>query len=201
MAVGSIYRLTLLGRSPSQADLVNVLHYRALTPTVFQTQCEDLLEAFLFAGATGAVTEFQGCFAPNISFYKAIAAEVSPGVLEYSEQNYPGLGTRPAGDTLPPQCSGVISWRTGNRGRSFRGRTYIWPTIEGDQGNGQWTQDYLNALEAFGDAALSLGDNVVTANYELVVWSSLLGVGTKVTSYLTPPIVHTQKRRVTGSGS
>lgn len=197
MAVGSIYRVSLVGIAQFNQELVNVFHYRAEQPTVFDTQAEDLAQAvseFLVAphaaarsvGTAATLIEVRGVTNPTEGFDLNIDPNVSGGI---------------AGDALPPQAAAVITWTTGLVGRRFRGRTFMWPAGEGSQAGGVYTEAYLALMDAFADEALLIGSGILTATYQLVVHSVAGGTNTPVTGHISRNTVHTQKRRVLGIGS
>jgi hypothetical protein len=208
MGLNSVYKLTLIGRTPSQGQLINNLYYQAEGVTILDKQTDDLIEAFLLTGSGNVLAKYLACFANTVGFDRLEAREVTDPALEFGEANVTLTGTGGSGDVLPPQCSAVVSWRTGNIGRSFRGRSYIWPTLESNQNGGQWAGGYVTTLEAFAAAAQEIGDGISTAFYQLGVWSKfsngqprLEPVFTPVTTSHIPIFVHTQRRRVTGVGS
>jgi len=208
MSLGDIYKLSVIGRTPAQAQLVTSFHYRATQDTIVDTQTEDLIQAFYGGGTAAVWTAFESTCGNSIGLDRLEARQVSSPALEFAELNITEVGTGGAGDHLPPQCSAVISWRTGNIGRSFRGRNYMFPSLEGNQAAGQWTGGYLTVLSNFADAAMEIGDGLATAIYELVIWSTVANgvprvppIATLVTSHKEPIFVHTQRRRVTGVGA
>jgi hypothetical protein len=208
MSAGSVYKLTVIGRTPLQDQLVNTFHYKAVAGTILEKQTDDLIAAFYNGGTGSPFAEYLDCFANTIGVDRIEARELTGDALEFGELDITETGTGGSGDVLPPQCSAVISWRTGNIGRSFRGRTYMFPTLEGNQNNGQWGGTYQGVLSAFADAALTIGDGILTDAYQLVVWSRFsegqlreTPLATVVTTSHVPIFVHTQRRRVHGVGS
>lgn len=205
MATGDIYKLTVIGRSPLQNQLVNTFHFRALQDTVLDTQTEDLIQAF---HSPNPWDSYRACFGNSIGLDRIEARQVNGPALEFAELSIVETGAGGAGDHLPNQCAAVISWRTGNIGRSFRGRTYVFPTLETNQANGQWVAGYLTALGTFANNALVIGDGVLEATYELVIWSTISNGAPRVPPIATAVItskrdirVFTQRRRVTGVGA
>lgn len=107
------------------------------------------------------------------------------------------------GEVLPPQNAAVISWRTGLIGRRYRGRTFVWPTGENQQNEGQWSNAYVTALTDFGNAALTIDNGAYT--YQRCVYSSESEtpgvVSTIITSVVVDQFVRGQRRRQVGVGS
>lgn len=114
-------------------------------------------------------------------------------------------GTIVAGQMLPNNVSLVIKWVTSQRGRSFRGRTYI-------PGLGS-TMVLLSSPTA---AMVTIAVGVASAlwsmasvqNWDLVVVSycnnkawRTTGVSTKITSYAVEGTLDSQRRRLPGRGT
>lgn len=72
-------------------------------------------------------------------------------------QYIPGLRPDSLGKGCPPQVSGLISWRTGVIGRSFRGRTFWGPVRNDDMETDGFIGGYARAaMSDFGDTMLSV---------------------------------------------
>lgn len=64
--------------------------------------------------------------------------------------NYPfGLSETGEGYGLPPQMTAVLSWRTGEPGRSYRGRTYMGPAARDAAEWENVSGDYNDMVDAF----------------------------------------------------
>jgi len=120
-----------------------------------------------------------------------------------------GTGLPDNGDVtgvpVPNNVAAVISFQTGNRGRSFRGRNYI-PAAPSSvlQTTSQFTTAFAaNIAAAYGALAAALGtagfDHVVLSRYENSVRRTT-GVATRITAYNAKTPVGTQRRRVIGVG-
>lgn len=117
----------------------------------------------------------------------------------------PVAGAIGSGERYPAQNSAVISWNTAQRGRSFRGRTYV-PGLRSTFCSGSTlTNAFINDLStAFGNLKADLAD----AGYTLVIASLCNGkawrtTGTfaAVTTFSVNPTVATQRRRLPGRGT
>jgi hypothetical protein len=76
-----------------------------------------------------------------------------PLVIQY----IPGRRPDSAGKGCPPQVSGLISWRTGLPGRSFRGRTFWGPVRVDDMESDGFIGGFARAaMSDFGDRMLLL---------------------------------------------
>jgi hypothetical protein len=140
------------------------------------------------------------------------------------EGNY-GTGStgEEIGDALPPQCAMVVTFKTGQIGRRYRGRMYGFGFGEADQLAGIWTSAALTEMEAnlatfMGKYAPGSAGNL----FQFGIWSYRIASGcvpnkttgkhervdpphpelayTPVTTHVLRNIVYTQRRRVLGVG-
>lgn len=117
----------------------------------------------------------------------------------------PSTGTA-VGDSLPNNVALVISKRTNKRGRSFRGRIYMfgWPEAEnaGNTVSPTTTNAYLTAWGLL--KTLVVGSDswgmVVLSRYNAGV-PRPFGVPTLVTNFTTDGSVDSQRRRLPGRGA
>lgn len=128
--------------------------------------------------------------------FNAASAEYSPGTAIV------GTGS---GDPLPPQVALVVSWRTDNRGRSYRGRTYLTGLTEFYADNGRMGQTVLTAVDNWAQGLMTL---IQLADGDLGVVSFMAngaprqaGVFTAISAYRSRDILYTQRRRTIGVGS
>lgn len=199
MAVNSIYKLALEGRGPQDQELVNTLYYKALTGTVFDTQAEDLIQAFM--NETALPESFTNLFHSSCSFTGISVRGITDpteGADDLFDTPIPGQNT---GQCLPPFTSCVVTFTTGKIGRSYRGRNFIWPTSEANQDAGFLISGYIDAVSDYADDIRSIGDGIVAAVYQQVVWSPTLGVATPVTGATPRAALHVQRRRTSGVGA
>lgn|SRR5690348_8917302 len=111
-----------------------------------------------------------------------------------------GMSGTASGEALPNNVAALISWGTANRGKSFRGRTYI-----GGLASTDFTQNQLNdaAQSALADAGNSLKTSVDDGGYELgivsycsnKVWRTA-GIFTPVVSLTAEKKLRSQRRRM-----
>lgn len=136
-------------------------------------------------------------------------SDVKPGTAARLDYSYTEVAGNGGGDPLPPQCAGVISWRTALSGRSYKGRTYLFGFEESAQTNGLWNTDGLNLITATRDTLLQyFGPTGSNSDFRLCVISRYANkvkratpIGTNILSGAVRNIVYTQRRRVTGVGS
>lgn len=148
----------------------------------------------LVAPLVSASVALNTVFARDLTFANSTQAEVSGGVS----------GTR-GGPVLPSNVSLCVSFRTGQTGRSFRGRNYIVGLTEGDV-IGNLVDDPL--VQSYIDAYLGLLPIATENASEWVVVSRhtngsprVSGIGTPITSVVVVDrVVDSQRRRLPGRG-
>lgn len=184
----AIFRLATEGVYCGQ-QWVNVFHYVA-------TEEPPTLPGLLAAFDDGMT-----------SYYESLMAADSVGVIlrawnlatnTYAERAWDMTGAR-AGGGLPPQNSAVVSWRTGEVGRSHRGRTYFTAISETDQDKGVLGALYLNDLGVLIDRLVHL--TVEGSAVYLAVYSRKLAEANIVQNWIARTSIKTQRRREIGVGS
>jgi hypothetical protein len=107
-----------------------------------------------------------------------------------------GQGTRP-GSSSPGNVAYAVSWRTGQSGRSFRGRTYLTNLNEGDT-NGDTIGSTLLGLIV--DFALEMLISRVAARFAPSVASRALEGSTPMQTAVFEPTLDSQRRRLATRG-
>lgn len=203
MAIGDTYRIAVVSTMTGLDDFVNVFHYRQLADDLNTDTAAESLADYWEESAKPA---YLHCMSARQSLRLLQVRQVTGGEEIY-ERTVTDNGDLISADVLPLYAAPVISWRTGLAGRSRRGRSYMPTVSEGYQDQGVLNQDMISNLEAFGAAALVLGE--VAVDYWELVICSLYSNGqpranpliTKVTSYIARELLGTQKRRTQGRGS
>jgi hypothetical protein len=79
--------------------------------------------------------------------------------------------------TAPALVAGIITWRTGLRGRRYRGRTYVGGVGNSDIVNGRLAPSVVTGRwKAFGDAIMARwGAGGTNLDMRFGVWSRVLG--------------------------
>lgn len=133
------------------------------------------------------------------------------------------VGGTGGSDYLPPQCAMVTTLRSGQIGRSHRGRCYSYGFPEISTTGGQWNTDMLLVVEAGWTAFFTAyAVAVPTSGYRLGIWSTRIASGCRVlangdhertgpaqpelaftpaTGHVTRQTIYTQRRRVSGVGA
>lgn len=123
--------------------------------------------------------------------------------LEYTT-SLPIVGTA-VGDALPNNVTCAASWRTANRGRSYRGRTFhVGPTRDMVAGSALTVGAQTALQTAFAALLTAIND----AEHQLCVVSRYtnhapraVGVSTPITSITIDSTMDSQRRRLPGRGS
>lgn len=109
---------------------------------------------------------------------------------------FTGVSMGDSGAPVPAAVSGLITWKTGLAGRSFRGRTYLagvsnnYVQADGSQWQPSFVPTLQAAAQAFND--LLVGATTVTG---LDVYSEKNNTKAPVTAVLFRPYFGTQRRR------
>lgn len=204
MATGDVWRLAFEGTIQG-AQYVNVWHVR------FKTEAADIGDAITYID-----TNFYQLYKTivhttwAVSICKARQLAV-PSLL--FDQAVSAAGESAANPAMPPQCSMVVTLRTGIAGRSRRGRLYLGGQKTDAFLNGAYTSSTVNAVQTYvDDLVAALGSGGSNADYEWGVWSRVLGgedpgpynltSGFRpITAAVVRNVVHTQRRRVLGVGA
>lgn len=97
--------------------------------------------------------------------------------------------------SLPGSAAAVVSFKTGNRGRAFRGRCYIPGLMETDVNVNTLTPAFITALGAAFNVSASLG-TLIGADQVVASRTTDPGFTTPVIDWIVRPTVKTQKRRL-----
>lgn len=95
------------------------------------------------------------------------------------------------GDMIPQGC-GVVTFRTGFRGRSYRGRIYLPWLAESDQTDGTLLSANVVAAQSAWSTFMS---NMKTAGFPIHVLSRLHSTSTEIVSVQVQPFLKSQRRR------
>lgn len=151
-------------------------------------------------------TDIQPLVTSNLSLVNFIATDLDSqtGPRVEDASGLPLAGSL-AGASMPNNVTLVVKWTTGNRGRSFRGRTYHLGLEDG-----QVTQNTIAAtpLANLTTAYNNLIVDVTTAGWTLVVASRYAdnapraeGITTPITLASIEGTVDSQRRRLPGRGA
>lgn len=197
MAIGDKYRLSvILFGFNGTIEVVNNFCYNADEATILSSQAEDLVQAFRATAEDLYRATFSNAF--EIVEYRV---RQLPTPTQFGDFSITPTGGTLTGDVLPPQVSGLLSWKTDQLGKRHRGRTYLPPANEASVTAGVFTAAYQSAVNDFRDAAIVIGDGIETALYSLHVWSDEDQAARPVTAGIFKLSPATQRRRRAGVGS
>lgn len=180
----------------------NVLHYVKASPWDI-TQLTELCEAAVVEWGAG----LDIWASETLSLIEVVATDLSSQtgpVVNYAE-GLPIPGSVES-ESLPNNCSMVITKRTQKRGRSYRGRIYVCGLTEGAVNGNQVNQANVTGLLAGWTAMLSLAITDDEANMCVVSRYQegqplSQGIATLVTNLTTDGVIDSQRRRLPGRGA
>jgi hypothetical protein len=205
MAIGDIFKLSVVGEAGQGQELVCNFHYQQEDALILDTPGEDLVQAWreevedlwLATFSSAALLdhyEVRGVTDPTYGFDFSIGEPRPVG----------GIG----GEALPAMTSAIVTWRTALIGRSNRGRTYMWQIGESSQSGGRVTNAYIALMDAWASAAQEIDTTLTHAGWNLGVLSRFHNhnkrpepVFNLVTDHRNNSLLGTQRRRRLGVGS
>jgi hypothetical protein len=229
MAVGDVYRLTVLATVLGSIQMNSVAVTMKSSPDPSVSDCASL------ANATANVWRSRQTSAvawTNWTFHQLWGGGMTTVQDECRRENAKivignftagFVGTGGSGELLPPQCAAVVTLATGIAGRRRRGRLYGFGFGETDQSNGTWGSSFITALQANLVTWVALyGPTGTDPQFQTGVWSERRASGcwvdpvqkklvnietphpedafTALTGTTLRSIVYTQRRRTLGVG-
>lgn len=181
MAVGDFYRVSVLYNHPNaDGQVVNVFDYEQTVIDTPKTEPQFCLE--LAAEVIGVTV---ANFMPNITASWELAGAECFNITQPTFQGTVSSGVNGGvtGESVALRSAVVCSKKTGLRGRSFQGRSFLVAPPEVDQNAGLISGSYFVVMGDYCDALIELvlvNDN----EYKLVVFSELLQIGTQVQTFI-----------------
>ena len=228
VAVNGIYRLAVIGTVAGQQH-VHTLHFRStLDPDSLSASEEQWQQELIDAWQGAPRTAYRGIFytvhnpCEQYQVRKVCGSLPLPAGVDEAEAGGSTAGTMPGGSSITaPWLAQNVTWRTGNAGRSYRGRSYIGGLDENDitgavvaPARVTLLATYCTALKT---AFVDPGD--LDTPYKLFVFSRVLAegkpatpdkpavppvecqqAGADVRSFQTRTALATMKSRKAGSG-
>lgn len=196
MAIGDVFRLSVVGRFGLGQQFVNVFHYEQ-TDTVVGNPAEALAAEF----SSQALPSYLSLI-PSSNVVDTVEVRQVTGTPLNAFDNPINDPGGLSGEQLPPQVAPLISWRTALVGRRNRGRTYIPAPTEPQQVAGTLIATYVTAMETFIDDVQSLVNALTsTENFHLGIFHSDDSTITPTTEGIPRTELATQRRRRLGVGS
>lgn len=177
MAVGDFYRCSVIySNTTGDGNIVNVFDYEQTDIVVAKTEdqfCNELASELRIE----LEDNYLSLISADWTLVRVDCFNITQPTFEgTSASGDPGTG---AGDTVSIRSAVVVTKRTGFRGRSFRGRTFLPAPSENNQNGGEISAAYATSIGTFFSGILVLllvNDN----RYVMVVYSSVLVDGTQV---------------------
>ncbi len=182
--IANTFRVTFNWHSDAGAEAHNVMHFRSAG-----ANSDDIFDA-LDAAVTDDMWQ-QTCTTVNVESLDILPLDGTSSTINYSAPvDARWAGTR-AGE-FAPALAAIVRLKTGQRGRSHRGRVYLPFVAEAAQAAGvlagTTAVDLQQAWQAFDTALLADSVEPVVASYKLASADSVI-------NYDVPAILGTMKRR------
>lgn len=201
MTIGDLARVNLIyGDSGRSLTYENVFGFKAISVGASLTGLSTAFKTALVKNTSGGILSRMNS---TISSDQLTVRDVLPGTAAEVTNTYTAVLGGVASESLPPQCAGVITWRTGLSGRSHRGRTFLPGVAESDQSDGILLSGYITAVQAVVTQMLAVfGPAGSDTNWQFVVISEVSAgvprvpkIGTAITAGVVQPDVQSQRRR------
>ena len=175
---------------------VNIRFWAVQSLTTGGASMKELADAM----STQIAPHYKALMVIQATYYGLDLGQIWPGPPGWASQTTAGQGKGTIlGNSAPLQDAGIISLRTANVGRAYRGRVYVPFLAQASiDVNGQ-------ALAAYTVSLLDLGNdytqNVVvvgatgTTTLQPLLWHKKTNSGTTLTHYLVRNGIGTQRRR------
>lgn len=201
MAIGDVFKLSIVSTFTGNDQIVNNLHYKQLAvPT--DPPAQALADLFL----AEAMPAYLNLLSTRITVQLLEVRQVLGGEGSY-DLTVDDNGNLSSDDIVPLTSAPIISWRTGLIGRAHRGRTFLPAIPEGNQDAGNLDTSYKTLMGSFAASARVLDDGTDEI-FQLCIFSTELDgaprvppVGTLVTSWIIRDNMGSQRRRRQGVGS
>lgn len=196
MAAGDIYQLVVaFANANTGKGLSFTLSVKQVGLTLASmTTVGDDVKEWWDTGYGAGTPAFKTYCPAAITLEEVTRRRVEPlePVIESYTTGLPIAGTA-AGDLYSGQVAPLVSFRTANVGKSYRGRAYLPPISEAFVGSNASISaaDAENMAESFN----LLRAGLAADNMQQVVWSRKLGIGIDVVSELVDRMLRTQRRR------
>lgn len=196
MAIGDIYRVSIVGDYGAGLLAVYTLHFKMLSGIASVTS----LAAALKNNPIENWKQYQvSTF--NTRSINFNSVNVTPPVSVTYTTGFPVAGTG-SGNAIPFTNAFLISIRTGYAGRSYRGRIYIPGHLEIQSDGSTVHSDIITAANTYwGAVVTTYGASGTDGDWQWVVYSHKLSQSFPVVSILPRNVWATQRRRRPGVGA
>lgn len=194
MAIGDVFKLSLEMTFTGTDQIVNTFHYRQ-EAVVIGNPAEDLANQWV-----NDVFPTYRLFLSDRIVLQVVTVRPIPPATNMADAIVGLNGQHGSGDIVPLSDAPIVTWRTGQVGRSRRGRTYLPPPQESVQDGGSINSTYKGLITDWADVNMQLLELAVV-QWQQVIWSETLAEATPVTTYIVRDIMGDQRRRRQGVGS
>lgn len=198
MAIGDVYKLSIVGRFGFGGQWVNTHYYKQIDAVLIGSDEQALVDDWL----AQVETQFLGILNTGEILDQLEVRQVLGGI---NALDHPvgDVGTGGSGEKLPPMDCALISWRTGLIGRANRGRTYFPSPFESFQAGGALTVGAVGQYQDLADVMITLNDATtgLLPRWQKVIWHTSVADSPEVVTGLVRNLIATQRRRRAGVGS
>lgn len=198
-AVGTIYRVSVVGSSPF-GDHVNTFHVRQQTPNPAGGDAFQEIKDLWDANVKGS---YLALFDTAFSVRSLRVQQVDGNIKGLPSQAFvlTGSGTRvEATERLPGQLAALIDYQSGFSGRRGRARQFIGVLHEGDQNQGVVSSALVTLLNTYGGTLLNTY-GISSTSYPLVGYIQVTNEVVDIKTATAKTAVYTQRRRRLTVGS
>ena len=207
MATGDVYKVTWEFQDTDAGGpfMSSGFHVQQVGVEFDADRCMEIAYDAWDAGISGS-DPLKEHYAPTLSLTAITVRRIDP--LEPTIQSYGGafpVAGTDTGNGLPPNSSVIVSLRTENIGRSYRGRMYLPPSSEADTSGNLVEADAISIATTITAMFTQYVGEPPLTRLEGVVWSRKLELATPITDVMVDRRLRVQRRRqpqpayVTGS--
>lgn len=207
MPTGDVYKLTLEGTFAGEPTVMGLGFISASGAATFEDDASALINELINALDLGTIpSPFLAPLSSRYTLDNIRVQDLNPGVSAGVVNAVGQPGGNSIDDAMPPSLALCVTWRTGLKGKSNRGRTYLTGFAE-DSGNaGYWIPEIQDwASVAFAQPLMEAFGPVGTGNYQLSVVHEKVGgvriippTATPIASYTVQNVARSLRRRAVG---
>lgn len=195
--MGDFYKLTVQAEGPNGInENVHYFEYVGAVPDSDPNgQAFDIADTWI----NTALGAYVPLVAMNIVFNRVVCRGITNPTAG-AEIGFTQSGGA-AGENAPYQIAPYVTWLTMKFGRSYRGRTRFFPTVEAFLGGSTVDGSYTAAANAYCGQLLLMDDGLGQDVAQLYIYSTKLNEFNEATGFINRSLVSTQRRRAPGIGS
>lgn len=206
MPTGDILRATVEGTFLGEPVMVGFGFVSNSGAADFAADADELAtELYAAIGITGSPSPYMSPLCSQYVLTGVRIQDLAPGVMAGRLEGAVGVGGNTTDDALPPNLALCVTWRTGLKGKAYRGRTYFTGFTEDAQNAGYWIEEIQNWAITICNGLMDAFGPVGTGNYSLSLIHTVSGgsrlvppTATPITSYTVNNKVRSLRRRALG---